>query len=153
MRKAIIILPLIVLICGCASHKVAVRSDVRDSVVIKRMTVLRDSVVVRDSVKWVTRTAIRDSVVVRVDAATGKVVGRDSWHWRDTDKSRYHIADVRKMVNNSDSLSYTATLHRDSVVVPLRQEKASKGQKSGFVWFLWGMGCGMLMSVMWKFRK
>ena len=150
---AVVVFVVLLLLCSCSTAKTAARVREKDSVAVKYRTVRKDSVVVRDSVRWVTRTAIRDSVVVRVDAATGKVVGRDSWHWRDTDNDKERFADVRKTMNNSDSLTYTATLRKDSVVTPLRQGKVSEGRKSGFVWFLWGMGCGMLMSVMWKYRK
>lgn len=152
MDLALVVL-VVLLLCSCSTAKTVARVSVRDSVEVRYRTVQRDSVVVRDSVRWVTRTAIRDSVVVRVDAATGNVIGRDSWHWRDTDNDRDHIADVRKTMNNSDSLSYTATLRRDSVVIPPKQEKASEGRKSGTTWFLWGMGCGLLMSLVWKYRK
>lgn len=148
-----LVLLVVLLLCSCSTTKTVARVAVRDSVEVRYRTVQRDSVVVRDSVRWVTRTALRDSVVVRVDAATGDVIGKDSWHWRDTDNDRDHFADVRKMVENSDSLRYTGILQRDSVVIPLKQEKASDGRKSGITWFLWGMGCGMLMSVMWKYRK
>lgn len=148
-----LVLLVALLLCSCSTTKTVARVAVRDSVEVRHLTVQRDSVVVRDSVRWVTRTAIRDSVVVRVDAATGDVIGKDSWHWRDTDNSRERVADVRKTMDNSDSLRYTGIFKRDSVVVPLKQGKVSEGRKSGFVWFLWGMGCGMLMSVMWKYRK
>lgn len=152
MDVALVVL-VVLLLCSCSTAKTVARVTVKDSVEVRYRTVQRDSVVVRDSVRWVTRTAIRDSVVVRVDAGTGDVIGKDSWHWRDTDNDKERFADVRKTMNNSDSLTYTATLRKDSVVTPLKQEKASEGRKSGITWFLWGMGCGLLISAMWKYRK
>ena len=146
-------LVLLVVLCSCSTTKTVARVTVRDSVEVRYRTVQRDSVVVRDSVRWVTRTAVRDSVVVRVDAATGKVVGRDSWHWRDTDNDRSHVSAVRESAEKGDSLTSTAVLRRDSVVVPMKGKNSSTGRKTGLYGFLWGMCCGIGVCAAWKWRK
>ena len=143
----------VLLLCSCSTAKTAARVREMDSVSVKYRTVMRDSVVVRDSVRWVTRTAIRDSVVVRVDAATGTVVGRDSWHWRDTDNSRSQVSAVRESAEKGDSLTSTAVLRRDSVVVPMKGKNGSEGRKTGWKWFLWGIGCGIGVCAAWKWRR
>lgn len=143
----------VLLLCSCSTAKTAAMVREKDSVAVKYQTVRKDSVVVRDSVRWMTRTAVRDSVVVRVDAATGAVVGKDTWHWRDTDNSRSQVSAVRKSAEKGDSLTSTAVLRRDSVVVPLRGKNGSEGRKSGWKWFLWGMCCGIGVCAAWKWRK
>ena len=143
----------VILLSGCSTARESVKVKEKDSVSVKYQTVRKDSVVVRDSVRWVTRTAIRDSVVVRVDAATGEVVGRDSWHWRESDNDRLQVSAVRESAEKGDSLTSTAVLRRDSVVVPLRGKNGSEGRKSGWKWFLWGMCCGIGVCAAWKWRK
>ena len=150
---AVVVFVVLLLLCSCSTAKTAARVREMDSVAVKYQTVRKDSVVVRDSVRWVTRTAIRDSVVVRVDAATGEVVGRDSWHWRDTDNSRAHVSAVRESAEKGDSLVSEAVLRRDSMVVPLKTKNGSEGRKTGWKWFLWGIGCGIGVCAVWKWRR
>ena len=144
---------LVIVMSGCSAARGSVKVREKDSVSVKYQTVRKDSVVVRDSVRWVTRTAVRDSVVVRVDAATGEVVGRDSWHWRESDNDRSQVSAIKETAKNGESLTSTAVLRRDSVVVPLRGKNGSEGRKSGWKWFLWGMCCGIGVCAAWKWRK
>ena len=138
MRKSVFGLVmglLVIVMSGCSAARESVKVREKDSV----------------SVKY--RTVTRDSVVVRVDAATGEVVGKDTWHWRDTDNDRSQVSAIKETAKNGDSLTSTAVLRRDSVVVPLRGKNGSEGQKSGWKWFLWGMCCGIGVCAAWKWRK
>lgn len=144
----------IALLGGCSSSRGVTARSVTDSVVMRYKTSTRDSVRIRDSVRWVTRTAIRDSVVLRVDAATGDVVGKDSWHWRDTDNNRDHFADVRKMVSGTESVAFKA-VRKDSVTVAPQAGNNGAEQKETHYWRTWwlGMLAGFALSFMWKYRK
>lgn len=150
---AVVVFVVLLLLCSCSTAKTAAKVSVKDSVSVKYQTVKKDSVVVRDSVRWVTRTAVRDSVVVRVDAATGAVVGKDTWHWRESDNDRSQVSAIKETAENGDSLTSTAVLRHDSVVVPLKGKNGSEGRKSGWKWFLWGIGCGIGVCAVWKWRK
>ena len=150
---AVVVFVVLLLLCSCSTAKTAARVREMDSVMVRWKTVRKDSVVVRDSVRWVTRTAVRDSVVVRVDAATGEVVGRDSWHWRESDNDRSQVSAIKETAKNGDSLTSTAVLRRDSVVVPLKTKNGSEGRKTGWKWFLWGIGCGIGVCAVWKWRR
>lgn len=140
--------------CATAKQRPTERSAMKDSVGYVYKTVVRDSVRMRDSVRWVIRTAIRDSVVVRVDARTGDVVGKDSWHWRDTDNSRDHFADVRKMVSGRDSVVFKA-VRKDSVTVVPQAGNSGAEQKETHYWRTFGIGvtAGLLIAFVWKYRK
>lgn len=95
---------------GCASSKQALTEhSTRDSVVYTYKTLYRDSLRIKDSTV-ISRSVIqRDSIVLKVDKITGEVLSRDAWHWKDTDKDRSHITDVRNMAEKGDSMAFTAS--------------------------------------------
>lgn len=139
---------------GCKSSKVASERETRDSVVYVYKTLYRDSLRVKDSTIIVYETVQRDSVVLRVDKETGEVLSKDTWHWKDTNRDRDHIADVRKMVERRDSLTYAEV--RSDVRETVRQKdfRPSKAEKTHY-WRTWWIGVitGIALSFAWKYRK
>lgn len=142
---------MLLLMSGCKSSKVISERDVRDSVVYTYKTLYRDSLRVKDSTVLVYETVQRDSVVLRVDKATGEVLSKDTWHWKDTNRDRDHVSDVKNKTEKSDSAS---TKTKSSW---LFQER--KGPpKIPTTWnytraFLIGVFFGVLLSVTFRYRK
>lgn len=140
---------------GCASSKQTLTErSTRDSVAYTYKTLYRDSLRVKDSTIVVYSFVQRDSVVLKVDKNTGEVLSKDSWHWKDTGKDRNHIADVRNMVEKSDSVASTAVKTDNRTVVPKDSVK-SLGEKKTHYWktYWLGMLSGVLLVFGWKYRK
>lgn len=115
--------------CRSTTAAYGTQRTIRDSVVVKYKTVLRDSLRIKDSTVVSFSTVQRDSVVLRVDASTGEVVGRDTWHWRDNEASREHFGDTQRTASKEDSLS-SASVRTDSIRVPVPVErKLSKWER------------------------
>lgn len=114
----------VMLMTGCRSTAAAygTQRTTKDSVAIRYRTVMRDSVRIKDSTVVSYSLRQRDSVVLRVDAQTGKVVGRDTWHWRDNDASLEHFGGVERATSKGDSLS-SLSVRTDSVRVPVPVER------------------------------
>lgn len=114
----------VMLMTGCRSTAAAygTQRTTKDSVAVRYRTVMRDSVRIKDSTVVSYSLRQRDSVVLRVDAQTGKVVGRDTWHWRDNDASREHFGGVERATSKGDSLS-SVSMRTDSVRVPVPVER------------------------------
>ncbi len=108
--------------CRSTTAAYGTQRTIRDSVAVRYKTVIRDSLRVKDSTVVSFFTVQRDSVVLRVDAQTGKVVGRDAWHWRDNDASREHFGGVERATSKGDSLS-SVSVRTDSVRVPVPVER------------------------------
>ncbi len=138
---------------GCASSKQTERST-RDSVAYTYKTLYRDSLRVKDSTIIVYSYVQRDSVVLKVDKNTGEVLSKDTWHWKDTNKDKNHIADARNMVEKSDSVASTAVKTDNRIVVPKEALKSSEVKKTHY-WkiYLLGMLSGVLLTLGWKYRK
>ena len=115
--------------CRCTAAAYGTQRTTKDSTVVRYRTVTRDSVRTRDSVVVSYNVRTRDSVVLRVDASTGEVVGRDTWHWRDNEASREHFGDTQRTASKEDSLS-SASVRTDSIRVPVPVErKLSKWER------------------------
>lgn len=115
--------------CRCTAAAYGTQRTTKDSVAVRYRTVMRDSVRIKDSTVVSYSLRLRDSVVLRVDAQTGKVVGRDTWHWRDNDASREHFGGVERATSKGDSLS-SVSVRTDSVRVPVPVErKLSKWER------------------------
>jgi hypothetical protein len=140
---------------GCASSKQALTEhSTRDSVVYTYKTLYRDSLRIKDSTV-ISRSVIqRDSIVLKVDKITGEVLSRDTWHWKDTDKDRNHITDVRNMAEKSDSAAFTASKSDKRIIRRVKQKKPSEAKKTRYWKTYWlGMLSGVLLSFGWKYRK
>lgn len=140
---------------GCASSKQALTEhSTRDSVVYTYKTLYRDSLRIKDSTV-ISRSVIqRDSIVLKVDKITGEVLSRDTWHWKDTDKDRSHITDVRNMAEKSDSVAFTASKSDKRIIERVKQKKPSEAKKTHYWKTYWlGMLSGVLLSFGWKYRK
>lgn len=139
---------------GCASSKTLTEHSTRDSVVYTYKTLYRDSLRIKDSTV-ISRSVIqRDSIVLKVDKITGEVLSRDTWHWKDTDKDRSHITDVRNMAEKSDSAAFTASKSDKQVIRRVKQKKPSEAKKTRYWKTYWlGMLSGVLLSFGWKYRK
>lgn len=115
--------------CRCTAAAYGTQRTTKDSVAIRYRTVLKDSVRMKDSTVVSYNVRTRDSVVLRVDASTGEVVGRDTWHWRDNEASREHFGDTQRAASKEDSLS-SASVRTDSIRVPVPVErKLSKWER------------------------
>ncbi len=140
---------------GCVSSKQALTEhSTRDSVVYTYKTLYRDSLRIKDSTV-ISRSVIqRDSIVLKVDKITGEVLSRDTWHWKDTDKDRSHITDIRNMAEKSDSAAFTASKSDKQVIRRVKQKKPSEAKKTRYWKTCWlGMLSGVLLSFGWKYRK
>lgn len=140
---------------GCASSKQALTEhSTRDSVVYTYKTLYRDSLRIKDSTV-ISRSVIqRDSIVLKVDKTTGEVLSRDTWHWKDTDKDRSHITDVRNMAEKSDSAAFTASKSDKRIIRRVKQKKPSEAKKTRYWKTYWlGMLSGVLLSFGLKYRK
>ena len=136
---------------GCRSSKVVSDRETRDSVVYIYKTHYLDSLRVRDSTVVVYERVQRDSVVLKVDKATGEVISKDTWHWKDTSKDRDHVSEVRKKTEKSDSEDLKT---KGSVVVSKMETTANLPTKTHYTRvFLIGVCLGVLLSVAVRYRK
>lgn len=146
----------LVSLMGCRSTTAAygTQRTIRDSVVVKYKTVLRDSLRIKDSTVVSFFTVQRDSIVLKVDKITGEVLSRDAWHWKDTDKDRSHITDVRNMAENGDSVAFTASKSDKQIIKHGKQKKSAEVKKTRYWKTYWlGMLSGILLSFGLKYRK
>ena len=136
---------------GCKSSKLVSDRETRDSVVYTYKTLYRDSLRVKDSTVLIYETVQRDSVVLRVDKETGEVLSTDSWHWKDTNKNRDHVSEVKNKTEKSDSVGTKA---KSSVVVSKKEIPTNLAKKThyGQTFFI-GMGLGVLLSIAFRYRK
>lgn len=140
--------------CRSTTAAYGTQRTIRDSVVVKYKTVIRDSLRVKDSTVVSFFTVQRDSIVLKVDKITGEVLSRDTWHWKDTDKDRSHITDVRNMAEKSDSVAFTASKSDKRIIERVKQKKPSEAKKTHYWKTYWlGMLSGVLLSFGWKYRK
>lgn len=140
--------------CRSTTAAYGTQRTIRDSVVVKYKTVIRDSLRVKDSTVVSFFTVQRDSIVLKVDKITGEVLSRDAWHWKDTDKDRSHITDVRNMAEKGDSAAFTASKSDKQVIRRVKQKKPSEAKKTRYWKTYWlGMLSGVLLSFGWKYRK
>lgn len=136
---------------GCKSSKLVSDRETRDSVVYTYKTIYRDSLRVKDSTVFIYETVQRDSVVLRVDKETGEVLSTDSWHWKNTNKNRDHVSEVKNKTEKSDSVGTKA---KSSVVVSKKEIPTKLAKKTHYVrTFFIGMGLGVLLSVAFRYRK
>ena len=108
--------------CRCTAAAYGTQRTTKDSVAVRYRTVMRDSVRIKDSTVVSYSLRLRDSVVLKVDAQTGKVVGRDTWHWRDNEANWEHFGGVERATSKGDTLSPVST-RTDSVRVPVPVER------------------------------
>lgn len=136
---------------SCRSSKVVSDRETKDSVVYTYKTLYKDSLRVKDSTVLIYETVQRDSVVLRVDKATGEVLSTDTWHWKNTNRNRDHLSEVKNKTEKSDSV---ATKAKSSVVVYKKEIPTNLVTKTHY-WrtFFIGMGLGVLLSVVFKYRK
>ena len=140
--------------CRSTTAAYGTQRTIRDSVAVKYKTVIRDSLRIKDSTVVSFFTVQRDSIVLKVDKITGEVLSRDAWHWKDTDKDRSHITDVRNMAEKSDSVAFTASKSDKQVIRRVKQKKPSEVKKTRYWKTYWlGMLSGVLLSFGWKYRK
>ena len=139
------------LMTSCRSSRAVTDRESRVSVVYIYKTHYRDSLRVKDSTVLVYETVQRDSVVLRVDKATGEVLSTDSWHWKDTNKNRDHVSDVKSKAEKSDSVGTKA---KSSVVVSKKEIPINLAKKTHY-WrtFFIGVCLGVLLSVAFRYRK
>ena len=139
---------------GCKSSKVVSDREVKDSVVYTYKTLYRDSLRVKDSTVLVYETLQRDSVVLRVDKATGEVLSTDSWHWKDTNKDRDHVSEVKSNTEKSDSTASMVVKSDKRTVVPKDSTKPSDVKKTHYWKTYWlGMLTGAFIMLLWRYRK
>lgn len=141
--------------CRSTTAAYGTQRTIRDSVVVKYKTVLRDSLRIKDSTVVSFFTVQRDSIVLKVDKITGEVLSKDTWHWKDTDKDRSHITDVRNMAEKGDSVASTASKSDKRIIFRrVKQKKPSEVKKTRYWKTYWlGMLSGVLLSFGWKYRK
>ncbi len=136
---------------GCKSSKVVSDRETKDSVVYTYKTIYRDSLRVKDSTVFIYQTIQRDSVVLRVDKETGKVLSKDSWHWKDTNRDRDHVNETRNKVEKSDSVAIKAkrrvVVHKKEIPTKLTK-KTHYGRT-----FAIGIAVGIGLSLLFKYRK
>ncbi len=136
---------------SCKSSKMVSDRETKDSVVYTYKTLYRDSLRVKDSTVLIYETVQRDSVVLRVDKATGEVLSTDTWHWKDTNKNRDHVSDVRRNTEKSDSV---ATKAKSSVVVSKKEIPTKLTKKTHYGrTFAIGIAVGIGLSLLFKYRK
>lgn len=142
---------MLLLMGGCKSSKVVSDRETKDSVVYIYKTHYRDSLRVKDSTVLVYETIQRDSVVLRVDKATGEVLSTDTWHWKDTNKDRDHVSEVKNKTEKSDSVGTKA---KSSMVVSKKEKPPNLAIKThyGRTFFI-GVAVGIGLSLLFKYRK
>jgi hypothetical protein len=136
---------------SCRSSKVVSDRETKDSVVYTYKTLYKDSLRVKDSTVLVYETVQRDSVVLRVDKATGEVLSKDSWHWKNTNKGRDHVSEVKSKTEKSDSVGTKA---KSSVVVSKKEIPINLAKKTHYGrTFVIGVAVGIGLSLLFKYRK
>lgn len=139
------------LMIGCASSRKVTSSETRDSVVYVYKTHYLDSLRVKDSTVFVYETIQRDSVVLKVDKATGEVISKDTWHWKDSDKKRDHVEGYSSYVQKSDS---EALKSKESIVVSKSEKNANIRTETHYARvFVVGVGVGAVLSLLFRYRK
>ena len=139
---------------GCKSSKVVSNRETRDSVVYTYKTLYRDSLRVKDSTVLIYETVQRDSVVLKVDKETGEVLSKDTWHWKDTNRDRDHVSDVRNKTEKSDSVGSVTVKNDKRTVVTKNSTKPSDIKKTHYWKTYWlGILTGVLVMLLWKYRK
>lgn len=139
---------------GCKSSKVVSDRETKDSVVYTYKTLYRDSLRVKDSTVLVYETVQRDSVVLRVDKATGEVLSTDTWHWKDTNRDRDHVSDVKSKTEKSDSVASVVAKSDKRTVAPKDSMKPSNTKETHYWKTYWlGMLTGVIVMLLWKYRK
>ena len=143
------------LMTSCSSsRKVASDRETKDSMVYIYKTHYRDSLRVKDSTVLVYGTVLRDSVVLRVDKATGEVISTDTWHWRDTNRNKDHVSDVRNKTEKSDSTASVVVKSDKREVIAKDSTKPLDVKKTHYWKIYWlGMLTGILVMLLWKYRK
>lgn len=136
---------------GCKSSKEVSERETRDSVVYVYKTLYRDSLRVKDSTVIVYETVQRDSVVLRVDKETGEVLSTDTWHWKDTNRDRDHVSEVRDKAEKIDS---AALKSKGRVTVSKMENNAITPEKTHYTrTFAAGVAVGMLLALVFRYRK
>ena len=139
---------------SCRSSKEVSDRETRDSVVYTYKTIYRDSLRVKDSTVLIYETVQRDSVVLRVDKATGEVLSTDTWHWKDTNKDRDHVSEVKNKTEKSDSVASMVAKSDKRTVVTKDSTKPPDVKKTHY-WktYCLGMFTGMIIMLLWRYRK
>lgn len=136
---------------GCASGRSVSERAVMDSVVYTYKTLYRDSLRVKDSTVIVYETVQRDSVVLRVDKETGEVLSKDTWHWKDTNRDRDHVSEVR---NKSEKIDSADLKTKGNVIVSKMETVANLPTKTHYArTFAVGVAVGMLLALAFRYRK
>jgi uncharacterized protein YcfL len=143
---------LLMLLCGCSSsRKVVSDRETKDSVVYTYKIIYQDSLRVKDSTILIYETVQRDSVVLRVDKATDEVLSTDTWHWKDTNKGRDHVSEVKNKTEKSDSVGTKA---KSSVVVSKKEIPINLAKKTHYGrTFVIGVAVGIGLSLLFRYRK
>lgn len=144
----------LVLLTSCSTSRAIENRSIKDSIVYTYKTLYRDSLRIKDSTVVSYSTVQRDSIVMKVDNVTGTVLSKESWHWKDTDKDRSHITDVRNMAEKRDSVASTASKSDKQIIKQKKAEEPSEVKKTHY-WKTWWLGvlCGISISLCWKYRK
>ena len=139
---------------GCKSSKVVSDRETKDSVVYTYKTLYKDSLRVKDSTVLVYETVQRDSVVLRVDKETGEVLSTDTWHWKNTNRNKDHVSNVRNKTEKSDSVASVVTKSDKRAVTPKDSIKPSAAKKTHYWKTYWlGMLTGVIVMLLWRYRK
>ena len=139
---------------SCRSSKVVSDRETKDSVVYTYKTLYRDSLRVKDSTVLVYETVQRDSVVLRVDKETGEVLSTDTWHWKNTNRNKDHVSNVRNKTEKSDSVASVVTKSDKRAVTPKDSIKPSAAKKTHYWKTYWlGMLTGVIVMLLWRYRK
>ena len=139
---------------GCKSSKVVSDRETKDSVVYTYKTLYRDSLRVKDSTIFIYQTIQRDSVVLRVDKETGEVLSTDTWHWKNTNRNKDHVSNVRNKTEKSDSVASVVTKSDKRAVTPKDSIKPSAAKKTHYWKTYWlGMLTGVIVMLLWRYRK
>lgn len=150
---------LLVLLTSCSTGRTVESRAVKDSIVYTYKTLYRDSVRIKDSTRIATKVVTRDSVVLKIDSETGKVVGKDSWHWNDTNTDRDHIRDNVQKTDEVDSVVHTAIKKDSAIVIHKNDNKATEARsnapifKQKIKYVLSGVVIGILLSLGFRYRK
>lgn len=152
---AILAFLLMLLLMGsCKSSKVVSGRETRDSVVYTYKTLYRDSLRVKDSTVIIYETVQRDSVVLRVDKETGEVLSTDTWHWKNTNRNKDHVSNVRNKTEKSDSVASVAAKSDKRTVAPKDSAKPTDVKKTHY-WktYCLGMLTGVFIMLLWRYKK
>lgn len=150
---------LLVLLTSCSTSRTVENRAIKDSIIYTYKTLYRDSVRIKDSTRITTKVVTRDSVVLKVDSETGKVVGKDSWHWTDTNTDRDHVRDNVQKTDRMDSVARTAIKKDSATIIHHKDNKATETKKIApnfkqkVKYVLSGIAIGILLSLGFKYRK